>query len=177
MPLDIDHLYRRYGAMVFRRCRHLLKDEGEAKDAMQDAFVNLIQAHENLAEDYPSSLLYRVATNVCLNRIRTRRRHPEDRDEMLLARIADSADPEATLAAGGFLGRLFGTAREPASGSMGTDGESSRVMAVLHFVDGMTLEEVARVCGMSVSGVRKRLRKIQAKALELKAREEWELRT
>ena len=30
-------------------------------------------------------------------------------------------------------------------------------MAVLYYVDGMTLEEVAREVGMSVSGVRKRL--------------------
>jgi AcrR family transcriptional regulator len=36
--------------------------------------------------------------------------------------------------------------------------ESTRTMAVLHHVDGMTLEQVARECGMSVSGVRKRLR-------------------
>jgi DNA-directed RNA polymerase specialized sigma24 family protein len=41
------------------------------------------------------------------------------------------------------LDRLFG--REP---------ESTRTMAVLHYVDGFTLEEVARETGLSVSGVR-----------------------
>jgi RNA polymerase sigma-70 factor (ECF subfamily) len=35
-------------------------------------------------------------------------------------------------------------------------------MAVLHYVDGMTLEQVARECGLSVSGVRKRLRALRA---------------
>jgi RNA polymerase sigma-70 factor (ECF subfamily) len=35
-------------------------------------------------------------------------------------------------------------------------------MAVLHHVDGMTLEQVARECGMSISGVRKRLRGLRA---------------
>jgi RNA polymerase sigma-70 factor (ECF subfamily) len=34
-------------------------------------------------------------------------------------------------------------------------------MAVLHFLDGMTLEEVAGECGMSVSGVRRRLRALR----------------
>jgi len=34
-------------------------------------------------------------------------------------------------------------------------------MAVLHYVDGMTLEEVARETGYSVSGVRKRLRALR----------------
>jgi DNA-directed RNA polymerase specialized sigma24 family protein len=45
---------------------------------------------------------------------------------------------------------------------LGRHPESTRTMAVLHFVDGMTLEQVARECGMSVSGVRKRLRGLRA---------------
>ena len=42
-------------------------------------------------------------------------------------------------------------------------------MAVLHYVDGMTLEQVARECGLSMSGVRKRLRGLRAslQALEV----------
>ena len=37
------------------------------------------------------------------------------------------------------------------------------VIAVLHHVDGMTLEEVAAEVGLSVSGVRKRLRTLKAR--------------
>ena len=40
-------------------------------------------------------------------------------------------------------------------------------MAVLHYVDRMTLEEVAEEMGMSVSGVRKRLRGLHAALHEL----------
>lgn len=165
MPLDVDDLYRRYGAMVFRRCRQMLGNEHEAEDAMQETFVNLIRSQDTLDQQYPSSLLYRIATNVSLNRIRTRRRHPEDRNEQLLAGIADADETEGRLAADSFLGRLFGGKEE-----------STRVMATLHFVDGLTLEEVAGECGMSVSGVRKRLRKIRELATALKAKEELELR-
>ena len=39
--------------------------------------------------------------------------------------------------------------------------ESTRTIAVLHWVDGMTLEEVANEVGLSVSGVRKRLRTLR----------------
>ena len=35
--------------------------------------------------------------------------------------------------------------------------ESTRVIATLHLLDGMTLEEVAAEVGLSLSGVRKRL--------------------
>lgn len=164
MPLNVDDLYRRYGGMVFRRCRQLLGNEQEAEDAMQETFVNIIRSRDSLDQEFPSSLLYRIATNVSLNRIRTRRRHPEDRNEQFLAGIAGTDETEGRLAADSFLGRLFRG-----------EAESTRVMAVLHFVDGLTLEEVAAECGLSVSGVRKRLRKIKELALELKARENVEM--
>ncbi|NLD98726.1 MAG: sigma-70 family RNA polymerase sigma factor [Fibrobacter sp.] len=34
---------------------------------------------------------------------------------------------------------------------------STRTIATFHYVDELTLEETAEVCGMSVSGIRKRL--------------------
>ena len=45
-------------------------------------------------------------------------------------------------------------------------------MAVLHFVDGMTYQEVARETRLSVSGVRKRLRDFRARALAAAPQEE-----
>jgi RNA polymerase sigma-70 factor (ECF subfamily) len=40
-------------------------------------------------------------------------------------------------------------------------------MAVLYYVDGLTLEEVAEEVGMSVSGVRKRLRGLRGSLKDL----------
>jgi RNA polymerase sigma-70 factor (ECF subfamily) len=40
-------------------------------------------------------------------------------------------------------------------------------MAVFHFVDGLTLEEVAKEVGMSVPGVRKRLRALRQTLAEM----------
>lgn len=45
-------------------------------------------------------------------------------------------------------------------------------MAILHYVDGLTLDETAAEMGMSVSGVRKRLRVLKAKIADLPEREE-----
>ena len=145
--LDIDALSRQYGAMVLRRCRRLLSDEDEAMDACQDVFVRLIEHRERLVGTYPSSLLYRIATNVCLNRIRDRGRPAISPDDQLLASIASAGDPAGRSDARLLLDWLFG--RHP---------ESSRTIAVLHYLDGLTLDEVARQTEMSVSGVRRRLR-------------------
>jgi RNA polymerase sigma-70 factor (ECF subfamily) len=144
--VDIEALYERYGPMVLRRCRHLLHDEDEALDVMHNVFMNLIRHAGRLDVRYPSSLLYRIATNLSLNRIRDRKHEPARPGDEMLHAIACNPDSDAPL----LLERLFG--RHP---------ESTRTMAVLHYLDGMTLEEVAGECGMSVSGVRRRLRALR----------------
>jgi RNA polymerase sigma-70 factor (ECF subfamily) len=154
--LDVEALSRRYGPMVLRRCRRLLRDEADALDACQDVFVRLIERRARLDDRYPSSLLYRMATNVCLNRLRDSRREPGTRDEAVLDEIARAEEPGGSSEARLVLARLFG--RHP---------ESSRTMAVLHYVDGLTLEEVAGETGMSVSGVRKRLRALRLTLTEM----------
>jgi len=115
--VDVEALSRRYGPMVLRRCRRLLGDEDEALDACQDVFVRVIQHRARLNAQYPSSLLYRMASNVCLNRLRDSRREPVTRDDVILQEIARAGEPGGESEARLLLGRLFG--RHP---------ESSRTM-------------------------------------------------
>lgn len=152
VPIDPYTYYRTYGPMVLRRCRKLLGDEHTARDAMHDVFVQILSRADQLADQAPSSLLFRIATNVCLNRIRSRRRRPEDGDPELLTEIAVETDPAARSAARAALDALF--RHEP---------DDTALIAVLHLHDRMTLEEVAAEVGMSVSGVRKRLSRLRTK--------------
>ncbi len=146
--------------MVLRRCRHLLGDEDRALDAMQEVFVSLIRNSGKLTNAYPSSLLYRIATNICLNMIRDEKRRRVTHDTDALAVIARYDDAEERIGVADLLDRIFDR-----------DTTSSREIAVLHYVDGMTLEDVAREVGLSVSGVRKRLKKLQATAQSLVSEE------
>lgn len=162
MAIDVESFYRRYGPMVLRRCQKLLRSDAQAQDAMQDVFVSILSHESRLDGTAPSALLLRIATNVCLNRLRTRRRRPEDAADDLLLRIAGSGgDSEGQAVARGMLARLFG--------GEGPLEASSRTIAVMHLVDGMTLEEVAAEVGMSGSGVRKRLRTLRARLVELES--------
>jgi RNA polymerase sigma-70 factor (ECF subfamily) len=155
---DVEELWNRYGSLVLRRCRQLLRDHDEALDVCQDVFVQILRRRDVLDIRFPSSLIYRIATNLCLNRIRDRRRWPDLVEDEQLARIARLDDPTAALHARSILGSLFARHRE-----------STRLIATLHFVDGLTLEEVAGEVGMSVSGVRKRLRALRKTLVELEA--------
>lgn len=146
--------------MVMRRCLALLKDEAEASDMMQNVFLR-IYAHRNTLDlSNPSSLLWNTATRLCLNRIRDKKRRGLNVDcgEMLL-QIAVADDEFDAYESANVLVKIF--AKEP---------ESTRTIAVLHFVDGMTLEETAETVGLSVSGVRKRLRTLQEKVKTLEVK-------
>ncbi len=150
MAVDIEAMYRGYAPMVLRRCTKLLRDPEKAVDAMQDVFVNLLRAEHRLEETRPASLLLRIATNVCLNQLRRERYRAEDGDQEKLLAIASAEEPGARSLARFLLGDL-----------LGPELESTRVMAVMHLVDGLTLEEVGREVGLSAAGVRKRLHKLR----------------
>lgn len=149
--IDLEACYRRYGPLAYRRCLRLLRSEAQAEEAMHDVFVELLRRRERLEDRGLSSLVFQIATHVSLNRLRSRRRHPEHPEEQLLEAIAHEDGGEERSLAQSVVGQLFGG--EP---------PSTRVIAVMHYVDGMTLEEVAAEVGMSVSGVRKRLRRLRA---------------
>jgi RNA polymerase sigma-70 factor (ECF subfamily) len=161
LAIDVESFYRQYGPMVLRRCRKLLRSDAQAQDAMQDVFVSVLSHEATLEDRAPAGLLLRIATNVCLNRLRTTRRRPEDADDALLMRIASTNhDSEGLAVARGMLAQLFGG---------GPLAASSQTIAVMHLVDGLTLEEVAAEAGMSVSGVRKRLRTLRGRLVALES--------
>ncbi len=130
---------------------------------MQEVFVRVIRRQQagGVVDDKPVSYLWKVATHVCLNRLRSRVRRPEDGDDGVIEQIAAVDDGVGTSAFRRALSRVF-------------EGElpSTRTMAMLHFVDGLTLAETATEMGMSVSGVRKRLRVLKVRIRDLPEREE-----
>lgn len=160
MAIDVEETYRRYGPMVLRRCRLILGDEALAVDTMHDVFVKLLIHHKRLEDRGLSSLLYRIATNLSLNQLRSRSRRPEDSNTEILMKIADATQTEERAHARSLLDRAL--RKEPVS---------TATIAVLHLHDGLTLQEVADTVGLSVSGVRKRLRKLKSLLLEIEAAE------
>ena len=147
--------------MVLRRCRVLLKNEEQALDAMQEVFVKVLQKSDVLDDRAPSSLLYTIATNICLNELRRNRgRFVNDGNELLdtiAGYESGFKDHEDVVLTGHFLEQLFSNEKE-----------TTRTMAVLHYVDGYTLEQTAEMMEMSVSGVRKRLRGLRERGLAFK---------
>ncbi len=153
MAQDIEKLYLRYGPMVLRRCQTLLKDDARAKDAMQETFIRVLEKYAGKEIESPSSFFYQISTSVCLNQIR---------HEKVKQKVAPELEYVSTFCDGlekGIWSRMVSTLFE-------TELESTKYLAVLVYVDGYTLEEAAEEVGLSVSGVRKRLRGLKQRIQE-----------
>ncbi|MDR0388831.1 MAG: sigma-70 family RNA polymerase sigma factor [Spirochaetaceae bacterium] len=151
--IDIKEYYQKYFPMVLRRCRSILSGEEDALDAAQDVFIKLIRGRGRLKGDYPSSLLYTMATNTALNRLRWKKRRRE----------ADHEEGED------FWGRIDRSyehtdAKLLVEDLLSVESETTRTICFMYHWDTMTLEEIGAALGMSISGVRKRLLSFQKRA-------------
>ena len=70
---QVTDLYRKYGAVIYSRCRRLLKDDALAEDATQEVFVRVMRHIESAPDDQAAlAWIYRISTNYCLNQLRDR---------------------------------------------------------------------------------------------------------
>ena len=139
--------------MLLRRCRYLLRDEHAALDAMQDVFARLILQNHPLP-GFPSSFLYTMATRICIDKIRSAPVRYAGNGDLLLT-LASTEDLEGTVHARRILDRIFHRQED-----------NTRVMAVMHYVDGMTLAEIGEHVEMTAAGVRRRLEKLKARVVK-----------
>jgi RNA polymerase sigma factor (sigma-70 family) len=65
-------LLKRYTLLLLGVCMKYLKDEEEAKDAVQQIFLKVITELPKYQVDFFKSWLYMIAKNLCLMRIRDR---------------------------------------------------------------------------------------------------------
>jgi RNA polymerase sigma-70 factor (ECF subfamily) len=148
----LTHLYRRYGAAVYARCRRLLRDEDAAQDAAQEVFCR-IQRHLARVPDAADALpwIYRVTSNYCFNQLRDGRRRRQ-----LPKRIEGAQSAIADL-----------TEQTHARWLMQRLPEKLRKVAWLHHVEGHDQQEVADLVGVSRRTVLYRLADFQQTAIAL----------
>ena len=65
---EVADAYRRYGSLVLRRCRRILRDDAAGEDALQEVFVRLMRYGDAFHQAESKVLwLYRVADRCCFD--------------------------------------------------------------------------------------------------------------
>jgi len=144
-------LMRRHNERVFRAARAILRDDREAEDVMQEAYVSAY-AHLNQFDGRArfSTWLTKIAVYEALARVRRKGRY-ESMDEAPLEAfmpIQSSPDPERQTF-GHELGRLIESAVDEL-------GDGYREVFMLRQVEGMSTAETAEVLGVSEDVVKTR---------------------
>ncbi len=78
-------LLQRYTMLLFGVCMKYLKNEEEAKDAVQQVFLKVINELRKYPVEYFKSWLYMVAKNHCLMKLRDKGKYNHEINERILA--------------------------------------------------------------------------------------------
>lgn len=147
---EVEDLYARYGETILVRCRQLLGDEAQAWDAMHRTFVTAIQKrHTYRGEGEAIAWLYTIATRICLDALRVRKRRPMDP----IGELGDHGHQASTLADRQTVARLL--TQFP---------RRVQEIVVLRFFDELEVREIAARTGASERTVARRLRRFLTKA-------------
>lgn len=168
---DVDsfsELVARYQDRIYSAILNYVSDPEEAVDIVQETFVKAYSKLDSF--DSASALytwLYRIAVNTAIDHLRKRKARPaESLDDERFTEVGfepvsedPAADPEAMLAR-----REQQQALRKAIMSL---SDKLRSVAVLHDVEGLSQEEVARILRVPVGTVKSRVSRARAELRRL----------
>ncbi len=157
---EVGEAYRRYGSLVLRRCQRILRDRAAAEDALQDVFVRLWRYGNSFREaDSKVLWLYRVADRCCFDRLARRGARAEISLADQSAPLADKSSYDKSV-----------EDREVVMCFLDRFDDRVKQVAVLHYLDEMTQEEIAAATGWSRQTVFKKLAFLRDRAQALRMR-------
>jgi RNA polymerase sigma-70 factor (ECF subfamily) len=131
---SLDQLYREHGHAVLRRARRMLRNEDDARDVVQDVFLDLHRHPDRFeARSSIATYLYAAATHACLNRIRD----GKNRTRLVAIETTPTAAPAASDTRALACEILAGLPDEDAA------------LAVYLYCDELTHDEIADMLGCS----------------------------
>ncbi|MCS6860026.1 MAG: sigma-70 family RNA polymerase sigma factor [Abditibacteriales bacterium] len=160
--LAFEEVVHRYKNKVHNYIARMVNDADDAEDLTQDVFVKaFISLGSFRGEASLQTWLYRIATNLCIDRARRRKRQRwdtmsldepvrDDEDDEIGRDVPDvEADPYRHLERKEL--------RQQVRRALGRLSEKLRAVIVLYDVQGLSYEEIAQVLGCPLGTVKSRL--------------------
>jgi RNA polymerase sigma-70 factor (ECF subfamily) len=147
-------LMRQYNERVYRAARSIVRDEQEAEDVMQQAYVNAFtHLRQFNGSAQFSTWLTKIAINEALARVRRRGRYEAFDDDLSNVEPFMSSNPAPSPERQAFAGELRGLLES----AIDTLPDGMREVFVLRDVEGLSTFEVAESLGVSEDVVKTRL--------------------
>jgi RNA polymerase sigma-70 factor (ECF subfamily) len=135
-PDALEELYRRHGHAVFRRARRMLRSDDDARDVVQDVFLDIYRNPDRFeARSSLATYLYSAATHACLTRLR------DGRTRTRLVAIETAGR--------GTLAPARGETRALAAEILAGLSDDDAALAVYLYCDELTHDEIAELLGCS----------------------------
>lgn len=153
----IEALYRAHSRALLVHCTHRLGNAAQARDAVHDTFERVMKAYarELIDEAHAAPYLFRTATNICFDILRHQTVWQRIAPEFgASAARADRVEPQ-------HMQRDF--ARELFSRL----GPLTVSVGLMHYVEGMSQQEIAAEVGLSRRSVFNHLKKLERHVLEM----------
>jgi RNA polymerase sigma-70 factor (ECF subfamily) len=142
----MEKLYRQWVMehqdQAWSLARYLLRNDSEAEDAAQDAFIKLWNHRETIDPSRVKPWLMKVTRNVCLDRLR-RRRPETELDENLESAVSGPEDQAQQVELGRWLQLVIARLKEP-----------YRSLVVLRDIQQHSYDEVTAATGLSLPQVK-----------------------
>jgi len=167
-----EELVRTYSGRLLSVARRMLRNDEDARDAVQEGFLSAFRAIQKFNGDCRlSTWLHRIVVNAALMKIRTRSRRPEESIEDMLPRFLEDghhAEPTSDWGSASALLEQRET-RERVRAAIDALPESYRTVLMLRDIDELDTAETAQLLGLTPNTVKIRLhraRQALAKLLE-----------
>ena len=154
-------LLREHGGRLLAVSRRLLRNEEDARDAVQEALISAFRSIDRFeGGSRLGTWLHRIAVNCCLMKLRSRQRRPEDSIEDLLPKFIEDGhqvEPSVDWAepADALLQRreICALVRQ----CIDRLPESYRTVLLLRDIEELSTEEAARLVGVTENALKIRL--------------------
>jgi RNA polymerase sigma factor (sigma-70 family) len=158
---EVAESYRRFGTLVLRRCRRLLHGHEDARDVQQEVFVRLWRYGLGYREAGSKlAFLYRITDRCCFDLLSRRGARAE----------APLVEAAAESLVTGPLQRDQVEHKDLAQHFLSRFTDRVKQVAVHHYLDGMTQEEIASATGWSRQTVIQKLGLLRRRAAALRHR-------
>ncbi len=146
-------LIAQYGDMLYRIAIVMLKNQMDAQDAVQTTFIKYIEKSPRLSsKEHLQRWLAKVCTNICIDILRQRnRRHSYSQEDIPAVYCLEESS--------GIFDALMKVE------------EKFRIVLALHYIEGYSVAEIAKVINRTPSAVKMRLKKGRQLLKEIYERE------